>query len=108
MTRRLVGRYTHDKPDEMRMGATLQCHADTTVDVEHLEMSYSDIMCREGEFGGSLEAHVAGLVLSIEIVIHSASTSGEIFRVGCEGGMVVKKLYDAIDVHYDGLEPLCS
>ena len=81
-----------------------------TVDVEHLEMSYSDIMRREGEFGGSisLEAHLAGLVLSTEIFTHSASPSGEIFRVGCEGEVVVNILCDAIDVRYDGLEPLCS
>ena len=29
--------------------------------------SYFDTMSRDGEFAGSLEAHVAGLVLNIEI-----------------------------------------
>ena len=79
-----------------------------SVDMDHPEKSYSDIICQEGEFGGPLEAHVAGLVLSIEISIHNASTSGEIFRVGCEGEVVANILYDAIDVRCDGLEPLCS
>ena len=43
-------------------------------------LTYLDIMGREGEFAGSLEAHVAGLGLNIEIHFHSASTSGEIVR----------------------------
>ena len=107
-TRRLVVQYTRDKPHEIWMGASLQCHADMSVDMDHPEMSYSDIMSQEGVFGGSLEAHVAGLVLGIEIFTHNASTSSEIFRVGCEGETVVNRLYDAVDVHYDGLEPFCS
>ena len=89
----------------MKYGWRHPCNAiaDMSVDMDHPEMSYSDIMSQEGVLGGSLEAHVAGLVLGIEIFIHNASTSSEFFRVGCEGETVV-----AMDVHYDGLEPFCS
>ncbi len=92
------------------MGASLQSHADVVVEVADTKgkFSYFDIMGRNGEYAGSLEAHVAGLVLDVEIHIHSASTNGEVVQVGREGGVVVDILYNAERTHYDNLEPIRS
>ena len=57
-------------------------------------------MNRDGEFAGSLEAHVAGLVMEHRGPrTNSASTNGEIIQVGREGGVKVDILYDAERTH---------